>query len=82
MSNEADQWKRVAIYLADCHAANLHIAELKKTSRAEKERLKLIMETAATMLKGDVSSVRTYTEPDKDLRDVIERLEDHAKRIK
>lgn len=43
LKKECEFCKEVACYLADCHAANLTIAELKRTSKYERGRLASIM---------------------------------------
>lgn len=46
-------WKRVALFLADCHAATTeHFRSLKGTSKSERNRLKSIAHKAARMLRG------------------------------
>jgi len=41
--SEAKYWKTVAVYLAQCHAANSHIVDLKRTAKYERSRLVSIM---------------------------------------
>lgn len=69
--SEKQQWKRIAIYLASCHANNVSIAELKSCSKYQKKRLKSIMKTAADFLNGDLS---TYPINDEDLEKELERV--------
>ena len=50
---EAEHWKKVASYLASCHAATAEYdGQLKSTSQARKNRFKSICTTAADLLEG------------------------------
>lgn len=53
LEKERDYWKRVASYLASCHAATLsYDGTLKSTSRARRERFESIVRTASDMMVG------------------------------
>ena len=48
LKHERDNWKGLALYLADCHAATTQtFGDLKSTSESGKKRLVLICEEAA-----------------------------------
>ena len=82
LKNEVTRWKRIAFWLADCHAANLHIAELKSCSKSERRRLKNIMTKAQGYLEGKESPKQPpHGDLDRHLHDVMNRLEDHARRV-
>jgi hypothetical protein len=50
---ERDYWRRVAAYLASCHAATaLHLLELKSISKYEKRRMISLMQSCVSMLRG------------------------------
>jgi len=51
-NNEAQFWKRAAIWMADVHAANLHEAELKVTSKSRRKRFLDIMRSCLLWLEG------------------------------
>lgn len=54
LEREMEYWKRVAAYLASCHAATMqHEALLSRTSKASRERFRSICEKAARMLRGN-----------------------------
>lgn len=81
---ELDRWKSIAAWLADCHAANLHEAELSSCSQDRRDRFKSIMLKAADFLKRNTAANdMRYTQvtPDERLANVILRLEDHAAKI-
>lgn len=53
LEQERDYWKRVAAYLASCHAATLsYEGSLKRTSRTRRERFVSIARIAADMMDG------------------------------
>lgn len=53
LEKERDYWKRVASYLASCHAATLsHEGTLKRTSRSSRDRLHSIVVKARDMMDG------------------------------
>lgn len=80
--NESIYWKRIAIYLAEYHAANLGIAELKSCPKYQKERLRNIMDHAADFLDGKKFPHRigNYT-TEENLERVITRCKKNAKEI-
>lgn len=52
--SEADYWRKVAIWLAKCHAMSLaHDGRLKRTSAASKARMRGVCRLAETMLSGN-----------------------------
>lgn len=54
LEKERDYWKRVAAYLAACHAATLSCEGLlKRTSRSSRERFAHIVLMAADMMEGN-----------------------------
>ena len=53
LERERDYWKRVAAYLASCHAATLEYdGSLKSLSRARKDRFLNIARKAADLMEG------------------------------
>jgi hypothetical protein len=53
LEKERDYWKRVAAYLASCHAATLEYdGSLKSVSGARKDRYISIVETAMDLMEG------------------------------
>ena len=58
---ESDYWKCVALYLADCHAANYSIAEVKGTAKYQRQRIVTIMRKAQKLLKEECSAPSGYT---------------------
>lgn len=72
--NEPD-WKSIAMYLADCHAATgEHEALMSRTSRSSARRMRDICATAAQMARGERLA---RARPD---RGVLDRL-DNAVRL-
>jgi len=82
LEREVKRWKGVARWMADCHAANLSIAQLSRTSKHEKGRLKSIMEKCARFIRGE-EHPRNYPcrDLDGELSSVLERLDDCIKRL-
>jgi hypothetical protein len=71
--NDAEYWKKVALYLAQCHAATMEDeARLKRTSRSSRERFRAICVNAASMLGGQWSQ-ETFLSTN-DVQHVIDRL--------
>ena len=53
LEREVSYWKRVAIYLADCHAATAEgVMDRKASSMSERRRQASICQTAADALDG------------------------------
>ena len=53
LEKERDYWKRVAAYLASCHAATLSSeGTMKRTSRSSRERFEGIVVIARDMMDG------------------------------
>lgn len=53
METEAEYWKKVATWLADCHAATMEYeGNLKRTSESSRSRMITICEHATAMLSG------------------------------
>lgn len=67
-------WKAIAIYLADCHAANLELALHKKIPKSERRRLILIMETSQALLAGTQQPRGSFSLNPGMLVSVIDRL--------
>lgn len=84
LHTELDKWRKIAAWMGECHAANLHEAELSSVSQERRDRFKSIMLSAANYME----QVRP---PDLGFRDhhsghqqvlvAIARLRDHARRI-
>ena len=80
--NEIEHWKQIAIYLADCHSANITIADLKSCSKYQKRRLQSIMETSAKLLSGKKAPWNMANKTTQESLDlVINRLERDANEI-
>jgi len=82
--DELDNWKKIAAYLAECHAANLHEAELTRCSKSRRKRFQSIMDKSAEMLKsGEPLRENTlfYETANDRVFNAIKRLEDHSKRV-
>lgn len=75
LKQECEFWKEVACYLADCHAANTSIAELKRTSKYERGRLAEIMRKARSFLKKEECPPRYSVR--RTLDDVVKRLDEN-----
>ena len=78
LEQERDYWKRVAAYLAGCHAATLSgEGSLKRTSRTSRDRFATITLIAAEMMEGKdwrAGSGYIYSTPEsaaKRCRDVL-----------
>jgi hypothetical protein len=70
--DKAREWKTLAIYLANCHAATAYgVLERKSSSKAEKERHKAICKLALVSLKEG----RLIGKIPSDLSSTIQRLE-------
>lgn len=75
---DRDYWRAVAIYLADCHAANIDEALLSRTSKWTRQRFAEIMKKASRYLrKAERAPGYSY---DIETR-VIERLNVNAQQI-
>jgi ferredoxin-NADP reductase len=77
LKRQVAQWKSVAAYLAECHAASAEtVAEQKKSSKYEKKRHAEICKKAAMMLKhGDLVGVVDRRYAKEGFIEVIERCE-------
>jgi hypothetical protein len=74
---DVEHWKRIAIYLAHCHAATAgYDGQLSSVSSARKKRYADICRTAVTLLSGEESPKRSgsHRTIDDELADVIDRL--------
>lgn len=69
---EAEYWRRVAFYLADCHAANGYDATLKSCSKARRNRFASIMKNTLRYLKFGEQPPQYDTSKE---RGIVERLE-------
>ena len=74
MTPEEEHWRKVALYLADCHAANLEGLP-KSTSKYQRERMRHICEKALHML----SNSWPYDTRPSDIIAVKERLRRNIK---
>lgn len=74
MTPEEEHWRKVALYLADCHAANLEGLP-KSTSKSQRERMKRICEKALLMLNNSWP----YDTRPSDIVSVEERLRRNIK---
>jgi hypothetical protein len=83
LEREVEYWKRVAAYLASCHAATMqHEALLSRTSKASRERFRGICKTAASMLRGNDAGMpygAVRQGGDASLRSAAERCEQAIK---
>lgn len=76
---EGERWRRVAVYLADCHAASGESdGRRRSTSQSAAMRLANICDTAAKMLRGEYVEGRHS----RDTNDVLARLERAASGIR
>lgn len=84
--SEVQYWKMVAIYLADCHGANSHIVDLKRTARYERSRLVSIMRKCRSWLlktaPAPSNHFRNAETVAKDLGKIIASLEEHHPEVK
>ena len=74
---DVEHWKRIAIYLAHCHAATAgYDGQLSSVSSARKKRYADICRTATLLLSGEQSPKRSGSPHtiDDELADVIDRL--------
>ena len=70
--NDAEYWKNVAVWLADCHAGTMEVeGRMSKTSKRSRERFRKICENAASML---VLSWPYCAKDNVDMNHVVERL--------
>jgi hypothetical protein len=85
---ELDNWKRIALYLADCHAATAEdMAERKSGSKSDRDRFASICENAISLLKDPtmirhLPRVLIVEQIDEVSKRVIDRCHDGAKRIR
>jgi hypothetical protein len=80
MDNEVKFWRAMALYLADCHAANAEsIGDLKSTSKYNRKRLQEICKTCASLITDGSSDARLshYWHND----GVAERVADRCARL-
>jgi hypothetical protein len=76
--NDAEYWKKVAMYLAQCHAGTMEgEARLKHTSRSSRERFRSICVKSASMLGGQWPQ-ETFLSTN-DVQHVIDRLNNAIK---
>lgn len=84
LEKERDYWKRVASYLASCHAATLsYDGTLKSCSRARRERFESIVQVAAEMMDGydwRAGSSYALSTPNRSAKDCHDALE-HVKAV-
>lgn len=69
-------WKQIALYLADCHAATAEYdGQLASVSRSRKNRLVSICHTAAEQIRGrDYNRARTEDDVLRRLDEIVEKL--------
>lgn len=79
LKQHIENWKAIAVYLADCHAATAgYDGELKSTSNSRRERFAAICNTAEMSLRcGCLVGV-----PKSDIDRVIMRCKKNAERMK
>lgn len=76
---EVQRWKRIAAYLASCHAATLEGLP-KRTSKRERDRYVSICTKSASMLRGKEEPRKFYGRTEaQDFESDIERCENAAK---
>jgi hypothetical protein len=90
LQRELDNWKRVALYLADCHAATAEcIADRKSASRSDKKRFASICIDAMNLLKNPAIRMTSFSRHssfrslsiDDESKCVIDRCRNGAERI-
>jgi hypothetical protein len=78
LERERDYWKRVAAYLASCHAATLSSeGVMKRTSRSSRDRFWGIVEIARDMMDGKdwrAGSSYAYSTPESAMKHCDEAL--------
>ena len=83
LKDEVEYWKRVAAYLAQCHAATAEYdGSLKSVSKARCKRFQDICATAAEALRGNFQDDRKSLVPrgiDDEIKSAMERCEKAAK---
>jgi hypothetical protein len=84
MDAEIKRWKRIAVYLASCHAATAEYdGQLRGTSRSRKNRYSSLCEKAAKYLKGIEDPPIYFPSDDKlDLVEAIRRCESACAALK
>ncbi len=85
--SEAQYWKTIAVYLAQCHSGNASIVDLRSTSRYQRKRLVSIMRKCkGWLLKADPMLSRTFHNNAEtvatDIGKIIESLETHHPEVK
>lgn len=76
MDATAEAWRQIALYLAECHAANgEYDAMLSSTSKSRRKRFLKICENAADMIRKPELVVGNRIE-----EDTLRRLDDLARR--
>jgi hypothetical protein len=75
MLTEAERWKAIAFYLADCHAATAeHEGALSRTRRSSRLRFRSICEKAIFFLSGNYP--RDHCESESGQARILERLKE------
>ena len=83
--NEIDYWKKVALYLADCHSTTAYKnGKLKSFSKAEKKRLMLVCERAACLIERShgSTSVSYQSADDNSIKQTINWCRESAQDIR
>jgi len=81
MKQEAKRWRGVALYLADCHAANVEGATPNRLSKYDRGRFLSILEKAVTFIQGACAN-NNSVQLDVVEKRVQERCEKGIERIK
>lgn len=71
VGEEAERWKQIALYLADCHAATAYSLP-KSTSKSARKRFQSICATSLKMLQREVMPPQYKTT---NLESVVKRLQ-------
>jgi len=78
---ETEYWKRVALWMADVHAANLAQANrLKKTSKSEKDRQASITTRCIDYLSPPMKGFDPRLQRQRGFKHVIDRLQSNLER--
>ena len=81
---ECQRWKRIAAYLASCHAATAEYeGQLKRTSRSSKDRFASICQKAMDYLKGVDSPPEHFSSThDQEIDHAIDRCKSISDKLK
>lgn len=80
LQKELDNWKRVALYLADCHAATaVDMADRKSGSKSDRDRFASICEKAVSLLEDPTCVTNPYL-PYANLEELPKRVVDRCRK--